>query len=79
MKTDIKGASQCKEGQENYETFEIKGVTYFQYDYRAANGELFTWVNRDLEQCREKETPGCAQKTKRRIKRCNKQISNPVK
>ena len=43
-------------GQEQYDTFtrRISGKTkkYFQYDYRHANGELFSCIKPTLEACR---------------------------
>jgi hypothetical protein len=44
-------------GQEQYEKFTVKlGLkrkTKFQYDYRHANGELFSVVKSTLTECRE--------------------------
>jgi hypothetical protein len=53
----INGASTTKKpGQEQYETFtsKIGGKTkkYCQYDYRNADGELFSCVKPTLEACR---------------------------
>ena len=54
MKTDINGVSQCPKGTENYETFTaMRGTVYFQYDYRAEDGTLFSCVKPSLELCRE--------------------------
>ena len=57
MKTDVSGCSTCPKGEEHYETFTGSfgrsiGKTYYQYDYRHTNGELFTCVRATLEECR---------------------------
>lgn len=54
MKSDIKGCSTTKPGQEQYEEFwsEIKSRPLVQYDYRHTNGELFSCVRERLEDCR---------------------------
>ncbi len=53
MKTDKNGCSACLLGKEQYETFTHRGEKYYQYDYRHANGELFSCVKPTLEECRE--------------------------
>jgi hypothetical protein len=53
MRTDNKGCSTCKPGQEQYETYTSGGVTYYQYDYRHHDGELFSTIKRTIEACRE--------------------------
>jgi hypothetical protein len=59
MKTDKNGCSTCQKGEEHYETFkvkqskkQIKAQTFFQYDYRDTDGELFSCVRSSLDQCR---------------------------
>jgi len=54
MKTDKKGCSTCAPGQEQYEEFEHKNKTFFQYDYRHTNGELFSTVASSLDEARNK-------------------------
>ncbi len=39
-------------GHEQYEEFEVRRKTYVQYDYRHTNGELFSCVKPNLEDCR---------------------------
>lgn len=58
MKTDISGVSQCPKGTEHYETFTAmgrgqRGTVFFQYDYRAEDGTLFSCVKPSSELCRE--------------------------
>lgn len=53
MKTDINGVSQCPKGTEHYETFTAmgrgqRGTVFFQYDYRAEDGTLFSCVKPSL-------------------------------
>ena len=48
MKTDINGVSQCQKGCENYERFTHRRKTFYQYEYRAEDGELFTCVKPTL-------------------------------
>lgn len=56
MKTDQNGCSTCPVGEERYEQFTHRfvrrGSTYFQYDYRDFDGELFSTVAPTLERCR---------------------------
>lgn len=52
MKTDIDGVSQCQPGCENYETFTHRRKKFYQYEYRAEDGELFTCVKPTLTECR---------------------------
>ncbi len=50
------GCSVCEVGQENYVKCVLGaflGKTYYQYDYRHTDGELFTTLKPTLEQCRE--------------------------
>lgn len=53
MKTDINGVSQCQKGCENYERFTHRRKTFYQYEYRAEDGELFTCVKPTLSECRK--------------------------
>jgi len=39
--------------QEQFETFTAKGKTFVQYDYRSADGKLFSIVKPSLELCRQ--------------------------
>jgi len=51
------GCSVCVAGRENYTTFHPvhrPNSTYYQYDYRHTDGDLFSTVGLTLEQCREK-------------------------
>lgn len=56
METSINknGCSTCEAGKEKYATFEHRGKTYYQYDYRKENGELFSCVGSSLDSCRAK-------------------------
>lgn len=55
---DERGCSICQPGKENYETFTTKlrgkSIRKVQYDYRTPDGELFTCVGADLEDCRRR-------------------------
>lgn len=53
MKTDNNGCSTCPPGCEQYEKYSYRGKTYFQYDYRAEDGELFSCVKSTLDACRK--------------------------
>ena len=51
------GCSVCEKGQEKYTKCVLGaflGKTYYQYDYRHTDGELFSTLQETLEQCREK-------------------------
>ena len=54
MKTDINGCSTCQAGREQYESYTQKlGRKVYhlvQYDYRHADGELFSTVAPSLEE-----------------------------
>jgi len=52
MKNDNNGCSTTKTGIENYEILVTRNRTYYQYDYRHTNGELFSTVKPSLELCR---------------------------
>jgi hypothetical protein len=56
MKSDINGNSQCTAGSENFESFKstATGRTMYQYDYRTADGRLFSTVSPDLDVCRKR-------------------------
>ena len=50
------GCSVCEKGQEKYVKCVLgafRGRTYYQYDYRHTDGELFSTLKPTLEQCRE--------------------------
>ncbi len=52
-----KGCSVCEAGTENYTTFRPAHrpkQTYFQYDYRHTDGDLYSTVASTLEQCRRR-------------------------
>jgi hypothetical protein len=51
------GCSVCEQGKENYTTFcpaHRPKQTFYQYDYRHTDGELFTTVAPTLEECRSR-------------------------
>lgn len=51
------GCSVCEQGKENYTTFRPAHrprQTFYQYDYRHTDGELFSTVALSLEECRER-------------------------
>ncbi len=55
----VNGISICPQGEENYEYFNItpkrrKLGRRCQYDFRASDGELFSYIGHTLEQCRAK-------------------------
>jgi hypothetical protein len=52
MKSDVRGCSTCKPGQENFEVFRMRGKEYCQYDYRTPEGVLYSTVKPTLEACR---------------------------
>lgn len=59
MKTDnltnSNGSSVCAPGKENYTTFHpanCPNQTFYQYDYRHSDGELFSTIAPNLEECR---------------------------
>lgn len=52
MKTDINGCSTCPVGKEQFEFFKYGSGGAFQYEYRADDGELFTIVRSNLNECR---------------------------
>jgi len=53
MKTDVNGCSTCLAGQEQYESYFLRGKRYFQYEYRSPiSGVLFSVVAPTLENAR---------------------------
>lgn len=40
-------------GTDNFEKFTVRGMIYYQYDYRAPDGELFSTIKPSLRQCRD--------------------------
>lgn len=49
------GCSVCEQGKENYSMFQFAHrpkQTFYQYDYRHTDGELFSTVAPNLEECR---------------------------
>lgn len=58
MKSDINGCSTCEAGREQYENYTQKiGRKVYrlvQYDYRHADGELFSCVAPSLEEARRR-------------------------
>ena len=59
MKSDVNGCSACAKGAENHESFITrigrKKVKRIQYDYRHANGKLFSCVAKTLEAARARK------------------------
>lgn len=59
MTKDVKGCSTCKIiGEESYERFQLpdrrsRMKTFYQYDYRHTNGNLFSTIKPTLKECRE--------------------------
>lgn len=55
---NVNGCSVCAAGKENYTTFNTKigrkNVKRMQYDYRTLEGELFSCIGTNLEDCRRK-------------------------
>ena len=52
---DNNGCSVCEQGKENYTTFRFAHrpkQTFYQYDYRHTDGELFSTVAPTLAECR---------------------------
>lgn len=52
------GCSVCEQGKENYTTFKPvyrPKQTFYQYDYRHTDGELFSTVAPTLAECRERK------------------------
>jgi hypothetical protein len=55
MKSDMNGCSTCPIGKEQYEHFRMRNKPYVQYDYRHADGELFSIVAKSLEIARSRK------------------------
>ncbi|GHT21402.1 hypothetical protein FACS189430_01390 [Bacteroidia bacterium] len=54
---NLNGCSVCEKGKENYTKCSLsvyKGKTFYQYDYRHTDGELFSTLAKSLEECRER-------------------------
>ena len=65
-KMTVNGVSVCPAGEERYEQFEDrKGKSFFQYDYRRTDGELFSTVAPTLGQCRVRRDKWLSLKTAR--------------
>lgn len=70
MKTNSinnKGCSVCEQGQENYTTFSPAHrpkQTFYQYDYRHTDGQLFSTVAPTLEECRSRRNEWLRTKSK---------------
>jgi hypothetical protein len=46
----------CKVGEEKFKEFHPKGRgAVVQYDYRSAEGELFSCTGKDIDSCRKKK------------------------
>lgn len=43
-----------KPGEEQYEQFSYRGNTYFQYDFRDYDNELFSCIGKNLSDCLKK-------------------------
>jgi len=64
---DSNGCSICEQGQENYTTFRPAHrpkQTFYQYDYRHTDGELFSTVAPTLEECCKRRNEWIAEKSK---------------
>ena len=71
MKTDYSinnsGCSVCEQGTENYTTFHPAhrpNQTFYQYDYRHTDGELFSTVAPTLADCRSRRDKRLAKRGK---------------
>lgn len=60
------GCSVCEAGKENYTTFIAmsRGIVFYQYDYRTPEGELFSCVGSNLDDCRRKRDEWLSKRTK---------------
>ena len=61
------GCSVCEQGKENYTTFRSTHRpkrTFYQYDYRHTNGELFSTVAPTLADCRNRRDEWLKKKSK---------------
>ena len=62
------GCSVCEKGEEKYIKCVLGaflGKTYYQYDYRHTDGELFSTLQETLELCRDKRDKWLSDKTKK--------------
>lgn len=60
------GCSVCEQGKENYTTFRPAHrpkQTFYQYDYRHTDGELFTTVASTLAECRTRRNEWLTKKS----------------
>jgi hypothetical protein len=61
------GCSTCAQGNENYTTFRpthCPNQTFYQYDYRYSDGELFSTIAPNLEDCRSRRDKWLAKRNK---------------
>lgn len=61
------GCSVCEQGKENYTTFHPAHrpkQTFYQYDYRHTDGELYSTVAPTLEECRSRRNEWLKEKSK---------------
>jgi Domain of unknown function, B. Theta Gene description (DUF3873) len=69
MKTDVRGCSQCRPGEEQSEMFTTPaGNERIQYDYRDWDGVLFSCIARDLFDARLQRDKWLRMKEKEEIK-----------
>ncbi len=68
MKTDVNGCSTTARGQEQYERYYCVGLRGWriQYDYRTADGRLFSCVARNLSDARRKRDAWLAGREEKR-------------
>lgn len=62
MKSDKNGISTCAVGQSKHEMFKVGKKTYFEYEYRASDGELFATCEPTLDLCIAKRDDWLAKK-----------------
>ena len=68
MLTDKHGESTTKPGQEQFERFMSVGRVFYQYEFRAADGDLFAVSRRTLAECREDRDSWVQARVSRRSK-----------
>ncbi len=64
------GCSVCKAGEENYTECVLgpfRGKTYYQYDYRHKDGELFSTLRPTLDECRRERDKWLQKKNAERL------------
>lgn len=66
MKSDLNGCSTTQIETEHYEEFKNGKKTYFQYDYRDRDGELFSCVAHTLNICRMKRNAWLAEREQKK-------------